>query len=150
MMGRPPVPTAIKIMKGNPGKRPIRKDEPQLEVQEPEIPAHLDEVAREEWERLVPILKQMRVLTIADRIALGNLCQAYSTLIAAQKNLAQAGLLYKTRSGYIQQSPLLGIINQQVRIISSISGEFGLTPGARVRLHAAPEESGGNKWADVG
>jgi phage terminase small subunit len=55
----------------------------------------------------------MKVLTEADYIALGNLCQAYSILIDAQIQMNKTGILYKTKSGYIQQSPLLGIIHTQ-------------------------------------
>jgi hypothetical protein len=52
---------------------------------------------------------------VSDGIALANLCQAYSTLIKAQLQLTTNGILYKTKSGYIQQSPLLAIVNGQVR-----------------------------------
>jgi P27 family predicted phage terminase small subunit len=106
------------------------------------MPRHLDREARREWKRLVPILLSMRVLTISDGLELGNLCQAYSVLVQAHKAMEQAGkgggsgLLMKTPSGYVQQSPLIGIINGQVDIINRISREFGLTPASRTRLSA--------------
>jgi P27 family predicted phage terminase small subunit len=109
---------------------------------EPEMPGHLDREARREWKRQVPILLSMRILTTADGMALGNLCQAYSLLVQAHKAMRQAtkgggsGLLMKTPSGYIQQSPLIGIINGQVEIINRISRDFGLTPSSRIRLEA--------------
>ena len=116
----------------------------------PECPEFLDDLARKEWGRLVPILLAMRVLTEADQIALADLCQAYSTMIEAQTNLKSAGLLYKTQSGYIQQSPLLAIVHRCSERVLKLSREFGLTPAARVRLHAAAEpEVKANKWAAV-
>lgn len=149
--GRTPKPTALKIIEGNPGKRPLNEREPRLEVKEPEIPEHLDEVARTEWKRITPILVQMRVLTEADQVMLACLCQTYSRLIDAQAELKVAGLLYQTPSGYIQQSPLLGVINTSIGTIARLSAEFGLTPSARVRLHTeAADETPKNKWADVG
>jgi phage terminase small subunit len=91
--GRPPKPTALKILQGNPGKRPLNRAEPTLEIADPERPEHLDEVACQEWDRLVPVLKRMRVLTEADRIALGNLCQTYSTQINGYSSLSLSSLL---------------------------------------------------------
>jgi P27 family predicted phage terminase small subunit len=109
------------------------------------MPSVLDRAGRREWNRLVPILLSMGVLTVADGVPLGNLCQAYSMLVQAHKAVRQAakgggsGLLMKTPSGYVQQSPLIGIINSQVEIINRISREFGLTPSSRTRLAGTVE-----------
>jgi len=141
--GPAPKPTAVRILEGNPSKRPLPANEPLPFPGEPDMPSHLTREARKEWKRLVPILLSMRVLTAADGIALGNLCQAYSLLVQAHKSMHQAskaggsGLLMKTPSGYVQQSPLIGIINAQVEIITRISREFGLTPSSRIRLDAS-------------
>jgi len=114
----------------------------------PEYPDHLGAIAQKEWQRLVEILLAMRMLTEADYIALGNLCQAYSTLIAAQKQLNKSGILYKTKSGYVQQSPLLGIITAQTTIVKNLLREFGLTPSSRTRVSVAePKEKPPNRFA---
>jgi P27 family predicted phage terminase small subunit len=84
----------------------------------------------------------------ADYIALGNLCQAYSTLIAAQRQLNESGILYKTKSGYVPQSPLLGIITAQATIVNKLLAEFGLTPSSRTRLAITePKEKPANRFA---
>ena len=80
----------------------------------------------------------MKVLTEADYIALANLCQAYSTLVIAQKQMNKTGILYKSKSGYIQQSPLLGIIHTQTTIVNNLLREFGLTPSSRTRVAIVP------------
>jgi P27 family predicted phage terminase small subunit len=129
----------LKILKGNPGRRPLNPSEPKPRVAAPECPDHLNAIARKQWEKLVPVLLGMRVLTEADEIALGNLCQAYSTLIEAQRQMAKTGILYKTKSGHVQQSPLLGIVNAQVHIVNGLLREFGLTPSARSRVTVEPE-----------
>ena len=49
--GRKPQPTALKVLKGNPGRRPLNEDEPKPEVLLPRPPAHLSPVARREWRR---------------------------------------------------------------------------------------------------
>ena len=109
--GPVPKPTVMEIAEGRPGHRPLSRNEPKPAAVSPKMPPHLDEVGKKEWRRLVPILKRMRVLTESDGLALANLCQAYSTMVKAQQKLNEAGLLYKSPSGYVMQSPLLGVVN---------------------------------------
>ena len=135
-----PKPSVIEKAEGRPGHRPVNRTEPKPGQNVPRCPEHLDERARKEWRRLVPILRGMKVLTEADGMALANLCQTYSTLITAQKKLTELGILYKTPSGYIMQSPLLAVVNQCVDTVTKLSREFGLTPAARSRISVKPEE----------
>lgn len=134
MRGPAPKPTALVLLEGNPGKRPINKREPQPRFKTPTCPDHLDDIAKSEWKRLVRIIRGMKLLTEADYIALANLCQAYSRMVKAERKLAEAGLLYKTQSGYVQQSPLISIINASVETITRLCREFGLTPSSRSRI----------------
>jgi P27 family predicted phage terminase small subunit len=141
--GPAPKPSALVLLEGNPGKRPINKREPQPRRVAPKCPAYLDEDAKTEWRRLVPVLRRMKVLTEADSMALSSLCQAYSTMIKAQSKLTESGLLFKTQSGYVQQSPLLSIVSSCVETITRLAREFGLTPASRTRLQmlsGAPED----------
>ncbi len=48
---RKPTPTRLKLLGGNPGKRPLNLDEPQPEPTLPEPPAHLSDEAKAEWGR---------------------------------------------------------------------------------------------------
>lgn len=137
--GPAPKPTALVLLEGNPGKRPINRAEPKPRIKIPQCPDHLDEHAKEEWKRLVRILRHMQLLTEADYMALANLCQTYSTLVKAQRKLSEAGLLYKTQSGYVQQSPLLSIINTCIETITRLCREFGLTPSSRSRIQLSAE-----------
>jgi P27 family predicted phage terminase small subunit len=149
--GPAPKPTAIKKLQGNPGKRKLNTLEPIPAAGPCDCPDHLDEIAKKEWGRVSGILTRMKVLTEADYIALGTLCQAYSTLIAAQRQLNKSGMLYKTQSGYVQQSPLFGIIHAQTNIVNALIREFGLTPSSRTRLSVvSPEEKPKNKFASLG
>jgi len=139
LRGPAPKPTELVVLDGNPGKRPLNRREPKPRFTTPKCPEYLDETAKMEWRRLVPILKRMRVLTEADYLALGSLCQSYSTLIKAQTKLSEGGLLFKTPSGYVQQSPLLSIVNSCVETITRLCREFGLTPASRSRLQMLEE-----------
>lgn len=145
LRGPPPKPTSIRVREGNLARRPLPANEPRPRVGEPAMPKYLDREGRQEWKRLVPILLAMRVLTKADGLQLANLCQAYSMLMQAHEAMRLAtqkggsGLLMKTPGGYVQQSPLIGIINGQVEIINRISREFGLSPASRTRVEALAE-----------
>ena len=140
LRGPAPQPTALRLLYGNPSNRPINGREPHPRIKRPRCPDHLDEAGRREWRRLVPILSRMRVLTEADGIALANLCQQYAMLQQAQVKLQKTGLLMKTKSGYIQQSPLVGIISSTVDQVNKLCREFGLTPASRTRIQVSEEE----------
>lgn len=140
LRGPAPQPTSLRVLYGNPGRRPINRFEPKPRMKRPKCPTHLDENAQREWRRLVPILSRMRVLTEADGIALANLCQQYAMLQQAQVKLQKTGLLMKTKSGYIQQSPLVGIISAAVDQVNKLCREFGLTPASRTRIQIGMEE----------
>jgi P27 family predicted phage terminase small subunit len=134
LRGPAPRPTALVVLEGNPGKRAINRAEPKPRLKTPACPEHLDDQAKAEWKRLVRIIRHMKILTEADYIALANLCQAYSRMVRVEKKLAEGGLLYKTQSGYVQQSPLLSVINSSVETITKLCREFGLTPSSRSRI----------------
>ena len=52
MKGRRPKPTHLKVISGNPGKRPLNLHEPKPAPAMPTCPAHLNPSAKEEWKRL--------------------------------------------------------------------------------------------------
>jgi P27 family predicted phage terminase small subunit len=138
--GPAPKPTILEIREGRPGHRPINRNEPRPRDVMPRCPEYLDDRARKEWRRLTPMLRRMRVLTEVDGITLASLCQTYSTLIKAQEKLNETGILYKTPSGYVMQSPLLSVVNTCIETITRLSREFGLTPASRTRIVVPPED----------
>jgi hypothetical protein len=71
----------LKLIKGNPGKRPLPKDEPQPDPAIPEKPDYLDAEASKEWDRIVPELERLGLLTQLDRAMLVSYCQAWSAVV---------------------------------------------------------------------
>jgi P27 family predicted phage terminase small subunit len=141
-----PKPTALRVIEGNRSHRPLPVAEPQPKQVAPKCPSHLDKLARREWKRLVPILRDMRVLTEADYIQLGLLCSTYSRLIQAQEALNKSSLLIKSKkSGYVQMSPLLSIINTCTEQLAKLCAGFGLNPASRARIQV---ERNDNKTSD--
>ena len=76
------------------------------------------------------------MLTAVDRAALAAYCQAYGRWVEAEERLREAPLLYKTPSGYVQQSPWLGIVHKQLELMGRYMTELGMTPAARSRVMA--------------
>ena len=142
MRGRKPKPTGLKIVSGNPGKRPLNAREPNPEADLPTCPAHLLPTAKVEWKRLARELYYLGVLTRLDRATLAGYCQAYGRWVEAEEKLIASPLLLKTPSGYVQQSPWLSVSNKQLELMGRYMVELGLTPASRSRIVTASGSAG--------
>jgi P27 family predicted phage terminase small subunit len=134
MRGRRPKPTRLKVLTGNPGKRPLNHDEPKPEFEIPDCPPELGPVARREWDRLVGELGKLRLLTNLDRAALAAYCCAYALWSEAMEAIQKYGTMVKSPSGYPIQSPYVAIANRQAELMMRIASEFGFTPASRSRI----------------
>ena len=134
MRGRRPKPTRIKLLTGNPGRRPFNPDEPKPEISLPECPAELGPTARKEWDRMIGELGPLRILTHLDRAALAAYCGAYAMWAEATEAIQKYGSMVKSPSGYPVQSPYVSIANRQTEIMMRIASEFGLTPASRTDI----------------
>ena len=108
----------------------------------PTCPPHLNPAAAAEWRRIAKALQQAGVFTTFDRAALAAYCQAYGRWVEAEERLRETPALYKTPSGYVQQSPWLGIVHKQLELMGRYMVELGLTPAARSRVLAGCPISG--------
>lgn len=135
--GGKPVPTAIKNLLGNPGKRARNKDEPQYEVKVPDCPSHMDVIATEEWNRIGPLLAEYGLLTEVDMAALMVYCRAFSLFVEADKQVQKYGsMLVSKRTSNFYQSPYVNQMSAAIKQMMAITTEFGLTPSSRARLKA--------------
>ena len=134
MRGRKPIPTAMKIAMGNPGKRPLNMREPKPVTAVPTCPAHLSPTAKTEWKRLAHYLHELEVISQLDRAALAAYCQAYGRWVEAEKKLKETPPLLRTPAGYIQASPWLAISNKNLVLMHKFMAELGLSPVSRTRV----------------
>jgi P27 family predicted phage terminase small subunit len=141
MAGRPPKPTAIKRLAGNPGKRKLNEAEPKFELAIPRPPRHLDPVAKAEWRRVSRELFDAGLLTRVDRAALAAYCQAWSTWVDAVKRLREEGQTIISDKGYVYQHPLVAIRDKAVEQMRRFMVEFGMTPSSRSRVKAEKPET---------
>ncbi len=164
MKGRKPKPSHLKLVQGNPGKRPINASEPHPARARPSAPAHLSEKARETWGYVTGILDRMGILTEADAIGVEMLCEAYADKLAAQAALALpivmtrigkdgaereytvAAAGAKTYLGFgkdgvmVRQRPEVAMISDADRRLRAWLAEFGMTASARTRVKVNGEE----------
>ncbi len=138
MRGRKPKPTALKLVNGNPGHRPLNTREPKPAHSIPTCPAHLSPTAKAEWKRLAREMHRLGIISQLDRAALAAYCQAYGRWVEAERKLKETPILIKLPSGYIQPSPWLAIANKSQELMLRYLGELGLSPVSRARVSTLP------------
>ncbi len=75
--GPPPTPTQLKILRGNPGHRPLPKGEPVPRSTRIQPPRYLGPIARAAFRKIVRELEAMRVRTTGDGIQVELAALAY-------------------------------------------------------------------------
>src|SRR5688500_1891564 len=78
--GRRPQPTALKMLRGNPGKRKPNPREPNPPVGDVNPPKRLSKMARLVWDELAPVCLSMGTLTLADVRPFARLCELQADL----------------------------------------------------------------------
>jgi P27 family predicted phage terminase small subunit len=136
MPGRRPLPTAIKELNGNPGKRPLNQNEPKPRQKRPKPPAHLSEIARAEWRRVVRMLSPMGVITEVEADMLAVYVQSYARWVDASGQLAESGMVVLDGRGNPVINPYLRIVNECIKQMHTCMVELGMTPASRARLSA--------------
>jgi P27 family predicted phage terminase small subunit len=149
-MGRPPVPTALKIIRGNPGKRKLNKNEPKPIGDLKEPPAHFDEELKAVWSYAIEnapagLLKRI------DSAVLETWCIAHVLHRKATAEVRKFGLLVKPpKSDVPIQSPYLAVVNKQAFIMLRACDHLGFSPASRTRIAIGdldPRYSGG--WDEI-
>src|SRR6185312_16774353 len=140
--GRRPIPTALKLVKGNPGKRPLNRHEPKPLRTIPRCPPELSPVARKEWRRISRHLFQLGLITAIDRAALAAYCQSWAQWLDAIAQVQKLGPVVRSPSGYPMISPFVAVASQAYAQMRAMLTEFGMTPASRSRVSAeGPREA---------
>jgi P27 family predicted phage terminase small subunit len=137
------IPTHLKLIRGNPGKRALPTEpEPEIPENMPEPPPFLTGYAADEWWLTGPRLVRLGVLTSVDLQVFAAYCQSYATWrtavetfnAMAERDPTTGGLLVKRQDGNAARNPLLAIAASAASDMVRYAGEFGLTPLARGRI----------------
>lgn len=147
--GPAPEPTALKILKGNPGKRPLNTEEAVVEAAIPDPPAELSAAARLEWDRISVELFNAGLMTAIDLAGLAAYCSVYARWLEAEGNIQTDGMIIPSPNGYPIVNPYLSIANKALQQLRGYLSEFGLSPSSRSRIKAKPGgDAGGDEPAD--
>jgi len=151
--GPRPMPSRLKIITGNPGKRPLNEDEPQPDALDDfSPPDHIenDELAVRKWDEAVQVLCDMQVMTIADRETLARYCLVWSHWMQMREKCRQLGreiMHYEAdpnrtdgrlRIKWAQPAPWAVDEKAARKDLLQLEREFGLTPSSRsqVTIHS--------------
>lgn len=122
-------PTALKLLQGNPGKRPLDGAEPQpTPVRDLKPPAWLDATAKRCWRENAPELQRLGLLTQVDATTLALYCQAYSRYRTALQTLSR---IAPESEAY---RPVAVTVEKAEASLRMLAADFGMTPSSRARL----------------
>lgn len=150
--GPRPQPAALRLLKGNPGKRPI-KPEPKISHLYAPPPDYLDADARAEWSTIGPELVKLELLGRLDHTAFAFYCGLVSLfkkelrLLMADHQAAAmdiqigAGMTSLSRTPSARRRALDYLAQLKV-----LWGRFGLTPADRTAL-AGADQKPEDDWA---
>ena len=148
MTGKPK-PTHLKLIKGNPGRRPLNKDEPKPKEIKPRCPPHLSDEGKREWRRISKTLHKLGLLTEIDGAQLSLYCQAWGRWVDAEKALKTSGTVVKApNTEWPMQSPYLAIANKAMEQMQKALSEFGMSPASRARVSVGPKKAGSD-WDNL-
>lgn len=147
-VGRKAKPTALKLIQGNPGNRPINKHEPQpAKVYSPDAPSGFDDLETAKWFEVTAKLAKIRLLTELDLDAIEVYCREWVNYHHAIADIADRGKLMQTPQGGVMWNPSWTQLKHSQKICRSIMAEFGMTPSTRTTLVASADETGKNRWS---
>jgi len=127
-----PTPTALKILRGNPGKRRLNREEPQSLPTDATPPADLPAAAVAIWEERVPELIRMGVMTLA---------------LADRGEIAKACRLDALGLARLEQAPSWAL--NAMRDATRIWARFGVGASDRSRITTAHPKKPESRWAGL-
>ena len=172
--GRPRTPTALKALRGNPGRRPLPDREPVYVLALPEPPKHLDAVAVRRYQVVGEMLLKSGVMTEADMGILAMYAESWSNWIQSsvevRKDLARQRAIEKQWGGMadvteaeellakrldrlerraMQEGPAVRRQREEKLMLDRLGGQLGLSPAMRTRVHATKPETERDPMAEL-
>lgn len=154
--GRPSKPAALHLLQGNRSKKNFNElieeiKSPAIPVAAPPMPDVLSDDAVAEWERLIPDLTALGLISTLDQMALATYCQAYADWLRYQRLIAQrnansvdelGGDVQTFKTGAQQMHVLRQLANDAEKRANAAGAQFGFSPMARRNLKTAPPPQG--------
>ena len=134
-----PVPTALKLITGNAGKRAINKLEPKKVNADLRVPSHLDPIAKTMWKKLAKTLDELGVLSQTDLSSLEQCCETYARIRYLRKEIKKlGGTAYESvkDGGEVlwKAYPQVAQLERAESNHKMYLTEIGLTPSSRTKI----------------
>jgi phage terminase small subunit len=129
MRGRKPKPTVLKLITGNPGKRPLNKEEPKPDLLDGPItaPSWFNEPAKREWDEQISYLTQNGVIGKNELSILTQYCQLYGDYVSDAQS----------------RRPMNAAIIAQMR---GLRADLGIGPSVRSKFVKGKKSEPANSW----
>lgn len=148
--GRPRLPAAVHILRGNPSKLNMAElheqvREPSVPVKAPPKPAALKGAASDEWDRAVEALMALGWISENDGAALATYCTAYARWLKLEEEISKlndaspdglGGELQTFANGTRQENPLRTMARAAAKDANQAGALFGFSPVARRAMKA--------------
>lgn len=159
LRGPAPKPNVVKLLQGNPGRRPINlSDGVNPDVEIPDKPQWLNKHAVKEWNRVTVELERLGLIAKIDRAMIAEYCQVWGMLcqlelaFAAQQREAlrqgaEQGMdldiaivspfVSRTPTGFTRESSIFRVMSHLRAQVVTFQAHFGMSPSARMRVQAS-------------
>lgn len=111
----------------------MTSSENEVPVDEVALPPGLGKAAREQFERIRPMLLQVGYTEI-DEPALVAYLTHWAIFVEAREAIARDGLTIRTPRGFEQAHPMHAVLRQSSELLKKWVQELALSPGSRCRL----------------
>ncbi len=146
MRGRKPKPTWLKLVAGNPGRRPLNSSEPLPEGALLDPPDWLTPSQKDIWRAAIENAPPGLLRRIDESVFLVWVI-AKDLHRTASERIAQTGTLIRIPHGPMAvQSPWVSVMNKQAVIMMKAAVELGFTPSSRSRISIEPVRRSRNKF----
>jgi P27 family predicted phage terminase small subunit len=147
MPGPSPKPRELRVMEGNPSHNKLPEELEGLAYVEPTPPFTMQGKARDEWNRIVPILMRIRLLTEADGYILAEYCEAIRLIHLTKKKLDAEGLTVErvvATTGEVKEvvNPNFAVYTSAISQAHKAAMELGMTPSARTKVAPGQKKDG--------
>lgn len=151
MPGPGKTPTALRKLRGNPGKRPLPKNEPKPRVDAPEMPAGLSKAAQAHWKRVVEEGVRLRLITTLDDSLLTSYIVEWDIVkTLGDETLKRGSWITMTefnRSGEEietgqKRAPWCTALAQHQMLLRGLRADLGFSPTARTKVQTVEDDTG--------
>jgi P27 family predicted phage terminase small subunit len=148
-MANPPIPTKLRILRGNPGHQKINKREPQPKGDLKEAPANFTAEQKAIWDYAIQHAPA-GLLKMLDGSVLEVWCVAHELHQKSQAEVQKVGMIVKApNTGTPIQNPFLAVMNKQALIMLRAVDHLGFSPASRSRIVMGEGSGKDDVWSAI-